>query len=332
MTLAYRPARIDSTWDAAWSPDHTRPALRVALTARICAAVGLLCSLLPHFGCHPAESLGPAPSSVAIGATPSSAKATGLTSAPSLLTLPQPSVELVLEGESLPLPPERQSFWLAAHLRTPPGAHVYWRNPGSTGLPTRARFRGPEGLSFGEVRYPVPERFTGPGGSVGYGYRERTALLVEVHLTEFSKRQLENGASFTVEASWLSCAEVCTRESGEATLRVQSPRRESSTHLPISHYLEQLPIEASALGVFARRLDGHRISIAGPFEVEWLAYFPEHPLMPDHVDVTWKRGPAGELIVTGVPPGDHTAVVSFRSEEKHHHVRVPIPDADAPEP
>ncbi len=325
MTLTYRPARIDSTSYTTRSRDHTRPALPRALAARVRATVGLPCWLLALLGCHPSGGLGRAQSSISVQATAPSEREALLAPAPSPTAPLRPSVELVLDGESLPLSPERRSYWLAAHLRTPPQAHVYWKNPGSTGLPTRARFRGPPGLSLGAVRYPVPERFTGPGRSVGYGYQERTALLVEVPLDDTWRRRLEQGVSFTVEASWLACAEVCTRERGEATLWVQAPRSESTTHPPIAHYLKQRPSQGSALGLVARRLDAHRVAVAAPFEAEWVTYFPEHPLMPDEVDVRWKRGPTGELIVSGVPPGDHTALISLRHGQEQHHARIRIP-------
>ena len=48
-------------------------------------------------------------------------------------------------------------------LRVEEGWHIYWTNPGDSGLPTRLTFPEQTGLDFGPVQYPLPDRFVAPG-------------------------------------------------------------------------------------------------------------------------------------------------------------------------
>ena len=56
--------------------------------------------------------------------------------------------ELVAEG---PAPPGGQ-VELAIHMRTNPGWHGYWLNPGDAGLPMSVEWELPPGWSVGELR------------------------------------------------------------------------------------------------------------------------------------------------------------------------------------
>src|ERR1700722_15895266 len=61
-------------------------------------------------------------------------------------------------------------FWLGVRLTIDPGWHVYWKNPGDAGLPTRVTFTLPNGFSAGPLRFPTPHRFDQPGNIVAFGY------------------------------------------------------------------------------------------------------------------------------------------------------------------
>src|ERR1700682_4760829 len=47
---------------------------------------------------------------------------------------------------------------LAVKLTVEPSWHVYWLNPGDSGIPTSFHFDGPPGMTIGEPRFPTPER------------------------------------------------------------------------------------------------------------------------------------------------------------------------------
>ncbi|MBA3510318.1 protein-disulfide reductase DsbD domain-containing protein [Sphingomonas sp.] len=118
--------------------------------------------------------------------------------------------ELVAEG---PAPPGGE-VELAIHMRTKPGWHGYWRNPGDAGLPMEVEWRLPPGFAVGPLRYPVPTRLT-IAGLMNYVYERDYAVLVRL--------QVPPGARGTVpiraEARWLACTDkVCVPESGSFAL------------------------------------------------------------------------------------------------------------------
>ena len=84
-----------------------------------------------------------------------------------------------------------------------PGWHLYWRNPGDSGLPTELRWRG-EGVKFAPVAWPAPSAFQEADGELTtYGYDERVLLATEAALSETSERVVH------VEAEVLACRTEC---------------------------------------------------------------------------------------------------------------------------
>jgi DsbC/DsbD-like thiol-disulfide interchange protein/cytochrome c biogenesis protein CcdA len=118
--------------------------------------------------------------------------------------------ELVAEGPAV----RGGEVELAIVMRTKPGWHGYWLNPGDAGLPMEVQWQLPPGFSVGELRYPVPTRLT-IGGIMNYVYERDYAVLVRL--------QAPPGASGTIpiraEARWLACTDkICVPESGSFQL------------------------------------------------------------------------------------------------------------------
>ena len=108
---------------------------------------------------------------------------------------------------------------LAVHLELEPGWHVYWENPGDSGLATSVEVKGPEGFTIGPVLYPAPKRIDQPGGLVCFGYEDSACLFVEVTAP---KHMQQSDYLFTAEVQWLVCKEVCFL--GEARLHAKLKR------------------------------------------------------------------------------------------------------------
>jgi DsbC/DsbD-like thiol-disulfide interchange protein len=112
--------------------------------------------------------------------------------------------ELIAEGPA----PVGGEVELALHMRTNPGWHGYWLNPGDAGLPMEVNWRLPAGFSAGSLRYPVPSRLT-VVDLMNYVYERDYAVLVRLTVPQ--------GASGTIpiraEAKWLACTDrVCVPE------------------------------------------------------------------------------------------------------------------------
>jgi len=105
------------------------------------------------------------------------------------------------------------SSGLGVTFTVAPGWHIYWENPGDTGIPTTIDFTAPEGFSVGPVHYPGPEMFTMPGDLSNYGYDGEVALLAELQ----APAALPTDGEITAKVRWLVCrAEQCVP--GRATL------------------------------------------------------------------------------------------------------------------
>ena len=58
---------------------------------------------------------------------------------------------------------------VALALTMEEGWHIYWKNPGDSGLPTSIQWNLPEGFSVEETKWPYPQRFE-TSGIVSFGY------------------------------------------------------------------------------------------------------------------------------------------------------------------
>src|SRR6266446_4079819 len=121
-------------------------------------------------------------------------------------------VELVAETASVA---SAATLWVDVHFTIKPGWHIYWRNPGDSGLPTAIEWHLPPGFSAGSILWPVPERFV-QGGIGNYGYAGSADLLVPIT----AAKDLVPGAAAGLagEASWLVCADICIPGSAKLSL------------------------------------------------------------------------------------------------------------------
>lgn len=124
-------------------------------------------------------------------------------------------VQLVAETLSAP---REGVVWVGLLMDMDEGWHVYWRNPGDSGLAPQLTWTLPQGVNAGEVRWPYPSRISaGPLTSFGY---EKLVLLV-VPLTMDVDRTAGPSVSIKVRASWLACQVDCIP--GEADLSLVLP-------------------------------------------------------------------------------------------------------------
>lgn len=112
-----------------------------------------------------------------------------------------------------------EAFSLGVRLRVEPKWHIYWENHGDSGYPTRAKITAPPGFTIGPARFPGPEREVAEGDIVSYVHHGEIVLVVDAKAPEAMPPDLSQ-ASFTVEASWLVCTEVCYPGSGQAKVEI----------------------------------------------------------------------------------------------------------------
>ena len=100
-----------------------------------------------------------------------------------------------------------------------PGWHVYWKNPGDSGLPPSVTWMLPEGFEAGPIEWPAPTRFR-EEDLVTYGYHDEVILPVRIRTPD---RIAADSVLIAARVDWLECKDVCLP--GSATLRLRLPVR-----------------------------------------------------------------------------------------------------------
>lgn len=93
---------------------------------------------------------------------------------------PGPHVHIQLVAETDTPAPDGE-VTLALVSSPDPAWHAYWLNPGDAGLPTRAAWSLPDGVTAGDIRYPVPGRLS-IAGLMNYVYEGPYTPLVTLKL------------------------------------------------------------------------------------------------------------------------------------------------------
>lgn len=115
-----------------------------------------------------------------------------------------------------------QSFTVGLHLNPDEYWHVYWQNPGDSGMPPRIKWDLPAEVVAAEVQWPYPEPIP-MQHLMNYGYHGDVVLPVEVSLSEEFSGNIVNLAA---KVSWLVCKESCIP--GKANLSLSVPVAKSS--------------------------------------------------------------------------------------------------------
>jgi len=97
-------------------------------------------------------------------------------------------------------------FRVALNFQIKPGWHIYWKNPGDTGLPTTVQWDLPKGFSAHDLQWPVPRKFVSQG-LASYGYEGEVSLLALID----PPADLAPGiVPIRAHATWLACRIECT--------------------------------------------------------------------------------------------------------------------------
>ncbi len=143
-----------------------------------------------------------------------------------------------------------QTLWVDLHLKVKPGWHIYWQNPGDSGLPTAIDWKLPRGFSAGHILWPAPEHFV-QNGIGNYGYAGTVDLLVPIA----APKELAAGQTglLDAEASWLACANICIPGSAKLSL-----------NLPVAAHAAPEPAVAQLFAAARRNMP-----VPAPFEIRF---------------------------------------------------------------
>lgn len=131
-------------------------------------------------------------------------------------------------------------FKLAVYFDVAPQWHIYWENPGDSGLATRVNLTAPEGFEVSPLLFPGPDRFDLPGGLVNYGYADKAALFLDV----VPPAQAGSGpVELSAEVKWLVCHDRCIpqRQTVTLTLPTATGKPNAVNQALLAPFLERLP-------------------------------------------------------------------------------------------
>ena len=108
-------------------------------------------------------------------------------------------------------------FWVGFEMAMDGDWHVYWKNPGDSGIALRIKWQLPAGLKAGDIQWPYPQRLnTGP--LTNFGYEHSVLLLVPVTVDgDVHSKDLKLHARL----DWLTCFDQCVP--GRAELDLSLP-------------------------------------------------------------------------------------------------------------
>ncbi|HEX9667300.1 MAG TPA: protein-disulfide reductase DsbD domain-containing protein [Thermodesulfobacteriota bacterium] len=188
-----------------------------------------------------------------------------------------------------------EAFKIGVRFKIEPNWHIYWKNPGDSGLPTSVNFVVPHGFIVGDLRWPIPMIFKRPGDIEDFGYEASLLLFAEVK----TPSDLSNNETIPIkaEATWTSCSDICIP--GKSNLEVSILPTDSVTHANRSLFGEwetRLPKNYDAraspfIALIEGRMNNDQTDSNITVSLDWR----KKPL-----DVDWIPAPVDELEIDNI--------------------------------
>ena len=185
-------------------------------------------------------------------------------------------------------------FWLRVHFELKDGWHIYWQNPGDSGLAPTLNWTLPEGYQAEAIHWPAPQRIVYEG-IIDYGYHDQVSLLVPI----IPPKNLPVGEEQKLKAqvTWLICNQVCIPERGEVELTLTSgeqalPQAENATK--VAQSLQELPSIIAAQGKLLMQENAAQLALDVPKDWKDLSFseayfYPiESGVLKHEENQTWK--------------------------------------------
>lgn len=125
------------------------------------------------------------------------------------------------------------------HLKMEAGWHTYWKNPGEAGMATKIQWQLPQGVTAGDIQWPLPEKLP-PAEVTTFGYGDEVVLLVPLKLASDVK---PGPLALSAKVSWLECKEQCIPgdTTVQATLEVGAETKASANAALLKQWESKIP-------------------------------------------------------------------------------------------
>jgi thiol:disulfide interchange protein DsbD len=144
--------------------------------------------------------------------------------------------KLVLEAQAAK---PGETVLAGVQLQIAPRWHVYWRNPGETGIPVSIEWTLPDGVTADPIQWPVPEVLK-ESDLTAYVYQIQASLIVPIRLAPTLK---PGPVRLAAKVSWLECEVACVQgnQDLEASLTIGPQRAPSAEAAVIQAAQNRLP-------------------------------------------------------------------------------------------
>ncbi|MDF2177263.1 protein-disulfide reductase DsbD family protein [Aliiglaciecola sp. CAU 1673] len=191
----------------------------------------------------------------------------------------QPHIQLTLVAEHQAWDSDTPTQWVGLYLEPEQDWHTYWQNPGDSGEAPAIDWQLPEGISAGDIQWPLPQTIP-VAHLTNYGYEGAHLLMVPIEISDNAHFPI----ALKADISYLVCQEDCIP--GWATLTLNIPG--SAENIPSSSAAlfeqarKQLPL---AEVLQARHWQaGNTLQLALPNPTKRQANWHLFPLRGDVID------------------------------------------------
>ena len=154
------------------------------------------------------------------------------------------------------------TFHLAFVFDLEPHWHIYWRNPGASGMATEIDIVAPRGFEVGTPLFPRPVVFRDEMGAT-YGYERRVVLFVPV---KAPAEITEDAVRFDANIVYLVCRKMCLMGMEDRSVELPIARGTPAhrTDGTLETFRARLPKPIKKLKGVTARFDGETLAIDGP--------------------------------------------------------------------
>ncbi len=191
------------------------------------------------------------------------------------------------------------TFFGALRLQLDDTWHVYWKNPGDSGLPPTANWKVSDGVTIGSFQWPAPHAIR-LATLMNFGYERELVLPFEVKIPASAKPgdTVSIGGAF----DWLICQDVCIPENADLILSLPveaAQRADDASSALIGPSLMTAPVPLTGAATVERQGDGFKVAAVDDDLAEAaksatdIRFFPDGPEIINIAPQVVRRGEQG---------------------------------------
>lgn len=140
---------------------------------------------------------------------------------------------------------ENGNFSAGVLFNLKPDWHLYWLNPGDTGLAPKIEWQLPKQVSAGEIQWPYPHLIT-TDSIYNFGYSN--SLLLPVSM-QTNKKSGQDKIELAAKVSWLVCKDICIPGKAELskTFSVNDSCQQNTNEALFTEWQKRIPKTISLL-------------------------------------------------------------------------------------